>query len=92
MAFPKPKFPSVSAVFSSLESSLAARHPRPPTPPKACVCPWCKEEAKRVRAINEDGHALVLASFEAEAGLNIEHDGPAAYQCQVCEKMMYLTP
>lgn len=93
MALPKPRFPSQPASGSALEV-LGAKHPKPKRPPATCVCPWCQQTAKRVRAINEDGLPLVVASFDEEAGggLDIDHDAPAAYQCESCSEFLFLTP
>ena len=93
MALPKPRFSDSDASGSPLDV-LSAKHPKPKRPPATCVCPWCQKEAKRVRAINEDGLPLVLATFDEEGGdgLDIDHDAPAAYQCQSCFQMIFLTP
>lgn len=92
MALPKPRFSSSDASGSALEV-LSAKHPKPKRPPATCVCPWCQKTAKRVRAVNEDGLPLVVASFDEECGgLDIDRDAPAAYQCQSCFQMIFLSP
>lgn len=92
MAYPKPRFTSDSTSERKLKELQGTLPVGPGQAPKACACPYCQGNAKRVRAINEDGATLVLGSFDMDAGLDIEYDDLAAYQCERCERFVYLTP
>ncbi len=92
MAYPNPVFPTTSADPAPLLELLSRKHPSPARLPKQCACPYCQGVAKRVKAKNEDGSLLVLAAFDEKVGLDIEHDGLAAYQCQTCFKQVFLAP